>query len=196
MPRSHAPVPEAHLSWPQVAAWRLRRQSLDRRAPRRDMLAVVSALCGLQAQLMSSAEVALWARVADLERDAVSRALWEDRSLVKTWGMRRTLHLFASTEYGLWQPALPSLQFFRPAWFRYFGVTAEQMDTVQRLVAQALYGRILTREQLSGEIGRATGSDVLPERVLQGWLATDIPAFYERLGGSRGSGHWVPKKMA
>jgi hypothetical protein len=133
------------------------------------MLAVVSALCGLQAQLMSSAEVALWARVAGLDTDAVSRALWEERSLVKTWGMRGTLHLFASNEYALWQPALGSLPLFRPVWLRYFGVTAEQMETVGLLVAEALYGHILTREELSAEIGRATESDLLAERVLHGW---------------------------
>jgi hypothetical protein len=52
------------------------------------MLEVAAAICGLHAQLMSSAELTLWARVAGLEPDAVQRALWNDRSLVKTWAMR------------------------------------------------------------------------------------------------------------
>ena len=46
------------------------------------MLAVASRLCGLHAQVMSSAELTLWARVEELDRQAVQRALWEDRALV------------------------------------------------------------------------------------------------------------------
>lgn len=52
------------------------------------MLAIASRLCGLHAQLMSSAELSVWARVEGLERRAVQRAVWEDRTLVKTWAMR------------------------------------------------------------------------------------------------------------
>jgi hypothetical protein len=37
---------------------------------------------------MSSAELTVWARVEGLDRRAVQRALWEDRTLVKTWAMR------------------------------------------------------------------------------------------------------------
>jgi len=81
------------LTWRQAAAWRVRRQHLDRRRPPRDILAVASRLCGLHAQLMSSAELTLWARTDSLDRQAVQRALWQDRSLVKTWAMRGTLHL-------------------------------------------------------------------------------------------------------
>ena len=74
-------------------AWRLRRHHLHEPAPAAAMLEVAAAICGLHAQLMSSAELTLWARVAGLEPDAVQRALWNDRSLVKTWAMRGTLHL-------------------------------------------------------------------------------------------------------
>ena len=59
---------------------------------------MVSRIAGLHAQLTASAELTLWARVAGLEADAVSRALWEERALVKTWAMRGTLHLLPSSE--------------------------------------------------------------------------------------------------
>jgi hypothetical protein len=39
------------------------------------MLAVAGRIGGLHAQLMSSAELSLWARVEGLARDAVARAL-------------------------------------------------------------------------------------------------------------------------
>jgi len=62
------------LTWAQAAAWRAHRHHLDQRAPRRDALEVASRLCGLHAQLMSSAELTLWARVKGLEPDAVAVA--------------------------------------------------------------------------------------------------------------------------
>ena len=57
-------------------------------------LDVVGDLCGLHAQVMSSAELTLWARVDGLTREEVGELLWEHRHLVKTWAMRGTpLHL-------------------------------------------------------------------------------------------------------
>ena len=50
---------------------------------------------------MSAAELALWARIENLEPDAVPRALWEERTLIKTWAMRGTLHLLPSSELHL-----------------------------------------------------------------------------------------------
>jgi hypothetical protein len=70
------------------------------------MLDVVSRLCGVHAQLMSSAELTLWARVDGLARDDVASALWDQRTLVKTWAMRGTLHLLPSSELGLWLAGL------------------------------------------------------------------------------------------
>jgi hypothetical protein len=82
----------ARLTWVDVLAWCLGRQRLDRRAPRDEALGVVREICGLHAQVMSSTELTLWARVEDLEPEAVREALWERRSLIETWAMRGTLH--------------------------------------------------------------------------------------------------------
>src|SRR5215469_125491 len=115
------------LTWPQVAAWRVRRHNLDQRAPAGSMLAVASRLCGLHAQVLSSAELTLWARVENLQRGEVRRALWEDRALVKTWAMRGTLHLLPSAELTLWHAALGTSGRYRKpvAWQRAFGITLE-----------------------------------------------------------------------
>src|ERR1041385_7809713 len=94
------------LSWRRAAAWRAKRHHLVERAPAGSMLAVASRLCGLHAQVLSSAELSLWARVDQLDRGAVHRALWEDRTLVKTWAMRGTLHLLPASELPLWHAGL------------------------------------------------------------------------------------------
>src|SRR3954462_8674346 len=122
------------LSWEDVAAWRARRHRLDERAPAGAMLQVVDELCGVHAQVMSSAELTLWARVADLEPDAVATALWEERTLVKTWAMRGTLHLLPAVDYGLWQAALSTqyARFVKPSWSKAFGI---QPDELEELIA-------------------------------------------------------------
>ena len=103
MPATAAPA--ARLDWAQVIAWRAARHHLVERAPAKAMLQVVADIAGLHAQVMSSAELTLAARVDDLGPGAVRRALWEERSLVKTWAMRGTLHLLPSAEFPLWQAA-------------------------------------------------------------------------------------------
>jgi len=132
----------------------MHRQHLDRRAPSGSLLAVASRLCGLHAQLMSSAELTAWARVEGLDREAVQQALWHDRTLVKTWAMRGTLHLLPSSELSLWHAALStSPRYLKPAlWQKYFGISQEELHQLTEAIAAALNGRVMTREELAQEV--------------------------------------------
>jgi hypothetical protein len=160
-------------------AWRLGRQHLDRRAPRSAMLDVTAAICGLHAQLMSSAELTLWARVEDLEPDAVQTALWEDRSLVKTWAMRGTLHLLPAAELPLWQAVFSTYQhYLKGAALRVFGGTREELETLLAAIAQALDGEILTREELAVRASEITGSAELGGKLRDGFGALLKPAAF------------------
>jgi hypothetical protein len=156
-----------NLSWPRAAAWRVRRHYLDRRAPAGSLLGVAGRLCGLHAQVLSSAELTAWARVEGLERGSVARALWHDRTLVKTWAMRGTLHLLPSSELPLWHAALgTSRRYLRPAaWQNYFGISIEELDQITEAVAAALDGRVMTREELMREVRRLTGSAAFAGRL-------------------------------
>jgi hypothetical protein len=58
------------LSWEQVLAWRMRRHHLVERAASSDLVRVVGQICGLHAQLMSSAELSLWARIDGFKLDS------------------------------------------------------------------------------------------------------------------------------
>jgi uncharacterized protein YcaQ len=171
--------PVAALSWQQVRAWRLRRHHLDRRAPAGDLLAVAAAVCGLHAQLMSSAELTLWARVDDLEPGAVARALWEERRLVKTWAMRGTLHLLPAAEFSLWQAALSTYRhYLSPAWFRYFGVDREGLEALIAAIAEALAQHPLTRDELADEVGRLMGAAAVGDKLRGSWGALLKPAAF------------------
>ena len=168
------------LTWPQVAAWRVERQYLAKRAPTGRMLAVASRLCGLHAQVLSCAELMAWARVEGLKRGAVQRALWEDRTLIKTWAMRGTLHLLPCADLPLWQAALATSQRYnRPAIWRRFGLTMAEMDSLTKAIGTALQDRVFTREELAREVGRITGSAVFEKKLaLGGWGTILKPAAF------------------
>lgn len=76
------------LTWPQVLAFRMQRHFLEERAARDSLLTVVSRTCGLHAQVLTSADLAAWARIDELESGDVRAALWNERTLVKVWAMR------------------------------------------------------------------------------------------------------------
>jgi hypothetical protein len=165
------------LRWAQVTAWRRARHQLAERAPAAAMLEVAARIAGLHAQVMASAELTLWARVDGLPPDAVRRALWEERSLVKTWAMRGTLHLLPSAELPLWQAALSTRRGWESgAWQRGFGVTSEELQRLVDAVAEALEDRQLTREELAAEVARLTGSDQLGDKLRESWGALLKPA--------------------
>src|SRR3954469_16999149 len=149
--------PATTLTRAQVTAWRLRRHHLAERAPAAAMLDVVTALAGLHAQVMSSAELTLWARLDGLDPGAVRRALWEDRTLVKTWAMRGTLHLLPAAEYPLWQALMSTDRRYETgAWQRAFGATLEETEELIAVIGAALRDRLLTREQLAAAVEEAT----------------------------------------
>jgi Winged helix DNA-binding domain len=165
------------LRWAQVMAWRSARHRLAEPAPAGAMLEVTAAIAGLHAQVMSSAELTLWARVEGLEPGATGRALWQERSLVKTWAMRGTLHLLPAAEFPMWQAALSTRRGWETgAWQRGFGVTVAELERLVDAVAEALDGRLLTREELAAEVTRLTGDAALGGKLRGSWGALLKPA--------------------
>ncbi|MGZ4666085.1 MAG: winged helix DNA-binding domain-containing protein [Frankiaceae bacterium] len=167
------------VTWRQVIAWRLDRHGLTLRAPPMQGLGVAARLCGLHAQLMSSAELSLWARVERVDRATVSQALWEERALVKTWAMRGTLHLLPAQDFPVWQAALSGYRHMRQAsWLRGFGLTGDELETLVRGVASALDGPPLTRDELAAAVAAGTGSARLGDKLRGSWGSLLKPAAY------------------
>jgi uncharacterized protein YcaQ len=156
-----------------VLAFRLERQHLARRAGPRDLLGVVGDLAGVHAQLMGSAELTLHARIDGLPRDAVTRALWEERTLVKTWALRGTLHLLPAAELGLWAAAQRVLtpRHHAPAWQRYHGVGRDQVDAALTAIPEVLAEGPLTRGALADAVAARAGDDGLRDALTSGWGA-------------------------
>jgi Winged helix DNA-binding domain len=158
------------LGWKQALAWRMARHHLVRRAPADEMLAVAARTCGLHAQVMSSAELTLWARVEHLDPDAVREALWEERTLVKLWAMRGTLHLLPAGELGMWLAGLGTYRhYLKAGWLRNFGLTREELDRLVEAIGAALDGQLRTRAELGADMARLTGSAEIGGRLQHSW---------------------------
>lgn len=104
-------------------AFRLGRHDL-KRPTGDDIEAVARRLCGLHAQVLSAADLILWARVRGHRPGALHTALWDERSLVETWLMRGTLHLVPADDLPLYVGALDNRGTYQEAWLRWFDVTA------------------------------------------------------------------------
>jgi len=143
------------VSWDEVRVGRLARSHLARRAPAEQLLEVVRDVCGIHAQVMGSAELQLAVRVDGITQADVREALWERRTLAKTWTTRGTLHIHPADELSLWTAARRAVE--EPG----------RIDLV-RAIGDALAGGPLTREQLADAVVERVPS-APREELTSGW---------------------------
>lgn len=168
--------PVEKLTWNQVLARRLRRLHVT--DPSAGLVDTAGRLVGLHAQVASSAELIAAVRTPGYALGDTATALWTDRTLVKTWGMRGTLHLFPSHELPLLVAAWAQRQWpnVNAAWERYHGVNLAVLQQVTEIIGQVLPGRVLTREELLAEIAREVRAPGIADAVRSGWGQMFKPA--------------------
>lgn len=165
------------LAWDNVLAWRMRRQFLDR-PKSAATVAVASRLCGVQAQVASSAENAVAARQANPRKGDVATNL-ASRELIKTWAMRGTLHVLPATEAAAYLSLLAASRFWeKGAWQRSFA-TAKQIEQIGQAACTALDDSVLTREQLTEQIISITKDKSIKEHLASGWGAVLKPLAFQ-----------------
>jgi hypothetical protein len=146
-------------TWAQVWGRRLARHALLTPRPKTDLVEVVRAVGGIHAQMMSAAEVSIGVRMIGVTREDVRAELWQHRRLVKTYGLRGTVHLFPADEAPLWAAALrahPGAGEVRRLAQR--GLDPARLAAIVAAIGAALDGRRLTREELGAEVARRTGA--------------------------------------
>lgn len=166
------------LTKDQIRAWRLSGQHLARRVPRNRLLDVVRDVCGIHAQVMSSAELQIWARVNSVAPDDVRTALWEERSLARTWSIRGTLHILTADDLALFVGALRQHdRWWKGAWLRMIGMTEKELRATLESIADSLGARPVTREQLAEKVAKKVGSKGR-DKMLSGWGEMLKPAAF------------------
>ena len=157
------------------------RSSLTERSS--DLVDVVRRVGGVHAQVQASAELQLAARVDGITQQDVRDALWRDRTLVKAWTLRGTLHLHPADEVALWltaRGALSSEPAELDAWPDPKGVvhppvSADELVEIQAAVWDAFDGQALLRDELTAEVVKRVG------KKHEGRLRSGFAFFTDRL---------------
>jgi hypothetical protein len=166
------------LSDAQTRLARMRAQRLAG-PPGRTVAEVARSVCGLQAQDPKAARLAVRARSAGLDAAAVRDATDRQRSVVRTWLMRGTLHLVAAEDVGWLVGLLGAL--LAPAGAgrrRQLGLDDATLERALAAVAEVLAGAgPLTRAELVSRV-LATGVRLNP--------ASQAPAHLVAYAAQRG----------
>lgn len=164
------------VSWGQALAWRLMRQYISE--PSTELIATASRLLGLHAQVASTTELIAAIRTPSYVMGNIGAALWEHRTLVRTWGMRGTLHLFPADELPLFISAFAQRQWPRlsPSQQKAVGISSDDLRRMTAAIGEILPGVVLTRDELATEIERVVQAPGLAAAVRSGWGQIFKPA--------------------
>ena len=173
------------LTWPQVLAWRMRRQFL---LPDADSLVldpsaveIVRRLAGVQAQVMSAAEQAVAVRTRARRPGALAQGL-ADGELVRSWAMRGTLHVLPSDELATYLAPLAAARTWEKASWQKAFLDADSMRALTDAARELLGdGAVLTREELTDAVVAHAGDPGLAEHLRSGWGAVLKPLAWQGL---------------
>ena len=144
------------------------------------VVAAARRIGGLHAQVTASAAGSAALRLA--AAPDLDTALYEQRSLVRTWAARGTLHLLPADDLPLWVAAMSTrTRETTGSWLKYHGVTAGQMQDIIAAVPDVLGATPMTRDELAGAIITATGHEDLRGPLTQGFGAILKPLAFRGL---------------
>jgi uncharacterized protein YcaQ len=156
----------------QAAAFRLARHHLGGRMrgggagrPEVSGGSTVADVCrdtgGIQAQVMSAAELAVWTRGGAATRDDIHRALWERRDVVRTSAMRLTLHLIAAADFSTYIDAMrPMSTAILQRWQARVGARPDQVKAMIGAVLEGLGDGPRTQQELIALARKKAGKGV------------------------------------
>ena len=145
------------LTWNGVTARRMARSGLTEPATDLGLADIARVMCGAHAQVLSAAELSIGRRIAGATRADVQRALWDDRTLVKTFGPRGTVHLLPTADLPMWTGALSALPSSVPMHPEPVRFTTDQADEVVAAIGDSLADDELTVDELTEALADRVG---------------------------------------
>jgi uncharacterized protein YcaQ len=136
---------------------RAARQLLHRPTSARDPAAIARAIGGAQAQDVYAGPLTFRSRSRKLTGREISRARSEDRSLLRTWVMRMTIHLIPTEDAGWWLPLFePEIERWSRRRLAQLGLSEAKQEKALRVAGRALADEgPLTRSELRERIQSA-----------------------------------------
>jgi hypothetical protein len=117
-----------------------------------------------------SAELMLGLRVAGITRQDVRAALWEKRTLVKTVGLRGTLHLLSADEVPLWMAANRLRFDSEERRRRKGGIDMNRFFAVVEAIADVVGPQPIGRPELESALERRIGAWAVAKN--EGWVGS------------------------
>ncbi len=104
--------------------------------------------------MLGWAEMQAWTRLERPAGVSLNQALWLDRSLVRAWCMRGTLHVLTPSQHELYVSMFEPETAYRELWLKWMGLTLQQARRLESLLAEALdSGEALSRRELAVRLG-------------------------------------------
>jgi Winged helix DNA-binding domain len=176
------------VSWPQVLAWRLRRQYLDPIGTA-SVEDVVRRLGAVQAQVPASAELAVRLRRETSTAGEVDTALAEGR-IIRAWGMRGAVHLFTPEDGGAYLALKAAKrQWELPSWQAFYGLAPSDWEPFRQAVRESLADGPMTPSELGAAVTARPAFRHLDFAFAEHWHTILKPLFSQGVlcfGASRG----------
>jgi Winged helix DNA-binding domain len=133
-------------------------QLLHRPAAVRDPAEVARLTAGIQAQDPGAARLSFRSRTRGLTAADIDRARTEERSLLRTWLMRKTIHIVATEDAGWMLPLFePTIESWSRRRLEQLGMPPRTQERALRAIAAALDDGPLTRPEAGA---RATDAGI------------------------------------
>ena len=173
------------LSIEKVTRLYLTKHHLLKKAKKNQLVKVVNDVCGLHAQALLTPYLSLRSRVENFENAQLDQALYNDKTMVKTWCMRGTLHVIPSEDLPIYNKALKRM------WFEHHGrymrapdwpSAEERKKVIHPRILEVLAGEPIKRKELNAKVQLLLKNDALPyERIFSGWGGILKETAYEGL---------------
>jgi hypothetical protein len=151
-------------------AYRLHKQHVIERTTPDRLIDVVREMVGVHAQVASSAELQLAARIDGLRPADIQDALASRRTLVKAWSMRGTLHLLVPEDLARIVVASGTRERWREAvWQKAYDVTFEQVEAMIAAVGDTLSDEPMLRADLADSVAAHLADPALATKLRSGW---------------------------
>jgi Winged helix DNA-binding domain len=132
-------------------------QLVHRPASARDPVEIARAIAGAQAQDVYAGPLTFRSRSRKVNARDIKRARTEERSLLRTWVMRMTIHLIPTDDAGWWLPLFePDIERWSRRRLAQLGMPKAKQDKALRVAARALADEgPLTRSEVRERIEAA-----------------------------------------
>jgi hypothetical protein len=140
----------------RLARLRAATQLLHRPGSAKEPAAIARAIGGAQAQDVYAGPLQFRSRSRSLTAEDIRRARTEERSLLRTWVMRMTIHLIPTEDAGWWLPLFePSMERWSRRRLEQLGMPARSVEKSLRVIAKALDDGPITRTEARERVTEA-----------------------------------------